>query len=87
MKVKLLYFARLREALGVDREEIELPEHVRDVASLAAWLRSREDAFDKALAPASQVRVAVDHEMAEPRTPISDGAEIAFFPPVTGGAK
>jgi len=85
MKVKLLYFARLREALSVEREEVQLPEHVRDVAGVIAWLRARGSDFENALAPGAQVRVAIDHDMADSNTPIHDGAEIAFFPPVTGG--
>lgn len=85
MKVTLLYFARLREAIGTEREMLEVPAHVRDVGALRDWLRGRTGAYDKALAPEAQVRVAVDQQMAGTETPIRDGAEIAFFPPVTGG--
>lgn len=86
MKVTLLYFARLREAIGTEREMLEVPGQVRDVGSLREWLRGRNGAYDKALAPDAQVRVAVDQQMAGAETPIRDGAEIAFFPPVTGGS-
>jgi molybdopterin synthase sulfur carrier subunit len=85
MKVTVLYFARLREAIGVEREELELPSDVRDAGSLREWLRGRSEVYRKALSPNSQIRVAVDQRIAEETTPIRDGAEIAFFPPVTGG--
>lgn len=83
--VNLVYFARLREALGLDSEEVVLPQGVRDVASLTQWLRSRSKVWDSELAPGKRVCVAVNLEMAEPGTSIADCDEVAYFPPVTGG--
>ena len=83
--VNVVYFARLREALGLDSEEVVLPQGVRNVASLTQWLRSRGKVWDSELAPGKRVRVAVNLEMAEQTTNIADGDEVAFFPPVTGG--
>jgi molybdopterin synthase sulfur carrier subunit len=83
--VTLLFFARLREALGSEREQIALPEGVRDVAALREHLRARGGAWAAELAAARPVRVAVNQDMATASTPISAGDEIAFFPPVTGG--
>ena len=83
--VDILYFARLRETFGRDRERIELPVDVRDVAALTGWLRSRGDAWERELAAGRSVRVAVNQDMAEASTPVRDGDEVAFFPPVTGG--
>ncbi len=85
MKVRVLYFASLRESLGVDREEIDLPSEVADAASLRAWLRERGGRWAEVLAEQRAVRVAVNQSMAEPGTPLAPGAEVAFFPPVTGG--
>jgi molybdopterin synthase sulfur carrier subunit len=85
MKVRILYFASLREALGVDREEIALPAHVASAGALRAWLRERGAQWEQALAQSRAVRVAVNQQMANEHTPIAAGAEIAFFPPVTGG--
>jgi molybdopterin synthase sulfur carrier subunit len=85
MQVKLVYLARLREALGMSEEQVELPPDIRDVAQLAAWLRQRGAAWERELSAGSRIRMAVDHKMAESDTPIRDGAEVAFFPPVTGG--
>jgi molybdopterin synthase sulfur carrier subunit len=85
MRVTLLYFASLREAVGIERETIELPADVDTTAGVRAWLRSRGDAWARVLAEGRNVRAAVDQRMAFPDTKIADGAEVAFFPPVTGG--
>lgn len=85
MKLRILYFASLRESLGVDREEVEVPAGVADAGSLRAWLRERGGRWAEQLAEQRAVRVAVDRSVARADTPISDGAEVAFFPPVTGG--
>lgn len=83
--VKILYFARLREALGVSAEEVSVDSSIRDVASLVEWLRSRGSPWAEELAPGRAVRVAVNQRMADLETVVGDGDEIAFFPPVTGG--
>ncbi len=83
--INLLYFARLREVLGRNAEQVALPEEVRDVASLTQWLRHRGGIWETELASGRRVRVAVNLEMAAANTRISDGDEVAFFPPVTGG--
>ncbi len=83
--VKILYFAGLREATGQGAEEFALPDDVRDVAALRALLRKRGDAWAEALAESKRVRAAVNQDMAAGDTPVTDGDEVAFFPPVTGG--
>lgn len=85
MKVHLLYFASLREGLGIDRESVELPAEVQTAAGLRAWLQRRDHRFEALLAESRAVRVSIDQVMATPATPLRDGAEVAFFPPVTGG--
>ena len=81
----MLYFARLREAFGREREQVELPGDVQDVAGLTAWLRSRGEPWGRELAPGKPVRIAVNQDMASADTPVGNGDEVAFFPPVTGG--
>lgn len=81
----LMYFARLREALGVSSEQIDLPPGVQDVAGLTAWLRQRGGVWESELAAGRAYRVAVNQDMAEGATLLKDGDEIAVFPPVTGG--
>ncbi len=83
--ITVLYFARLREALGTGSETIALPAGVRDLESLRAALIGRGGAWAQALGPGSAVRAAVNQSMALGDAPIADGDEVAFFPPVTGG--
>ena len=83
--IEVLYFARLREAFGREREQVELPGDVQDVAGLTAWLRSRGEPWQRELAPGKPVRIAVNQDMAAADTPVGNGDEVAFFPPVTGG--
>jgi molybdopterin synthase sulfur carrier subunit len=85
MKLTVLYFARLREALGRDRDEFTLPAEVQTVAQLRAWLIAQGAPWAGAFAEVKRVRAAVDQAMATDATPLFEGAEVAFFPPVTGG--
>jgi sulfur-carrier protein len=85
MRVTMLFFASLREAVGVDREACDLPAGVDTTGRLRAWLRDRGGPWAAALADGRNVRAAVDQKMAGGDTVLSEGAEVAFFPPVTGG--
>ena len=85
MKLKLLFFAALREQLGVGDESIDVPEGVTTVAGLRSHLMQRGDAWQRALSPGRALRVAVNQDMARASTPVRSGDEVAFFPPVTGG--
>jgi molybdopterin synthase sulfur carrier subunit len=83
--IKLVYFARLREALGCAAEDVALPPEVTDVGALRAWLGQRGGAWADVLASDATVRAAVNQEMAANDTLVAAGDEVAFFPPVTGG--
>ncbi len=83
--MKLLYFAWLKQKIGTDAEEIALPDEVNDVAGVIAWLKTRGDNYATALKDDAVVRVAVNQTYAKRETPVSDGDEVALFPPVTGG--
>ena len=85
MKVKVLFFAALREQLGSSAEEIELPSGVATVAALRSHLIARGGAWQSALAEGKLVRMAVNQDMAKPSAALKAGDEVAFFPPVTGG--
>jgi molybdopterin synthase sulfur carrier subunit len=85
VKVKVLFFAGLREQLGTAAEEIELPGEVTTVAGLRTFLSNRNQTWKIALAEAKPVRVAVNQDMVQPTARIKAGDEVAFFPPVTGG--
>jgi sulfur-carrier protein len=83
--ITILYFARLKEAFGKASEELALPGNVADLAGLRAALIARGGAWAHELSGGRPIRAAVNQEMASPDTPVKDGDEIAFFPPVTGG--
>ena len=83
MRVRVLYFAGLREQLGTPGEDLDVPPTT--VAGLRSQLMARGGAWQSALAQGKALRVAVNQEMAQPTTPVQAGDEIAFFPPVTGG--
>ncbi len=83
--IKVLYFARLREALGTGSEQLALPPAVGNLDGLRALLMARGGAWADELAQGRQIRVAVNQNMAAGDTPIAEGDEVAFFPPVTGG--
>ena len=85
MKVKVLYFASLREKLGRDAEEIELPAGVATVAALRSHLRGRGGVYENAFSEKILVRSAVNQDMVQPTAAVRAGDEVAFFPPVTGG--
>ena len=83
-KVKVLYFASLREALGRSGEELELPDDVTTVGALRAYLTGRGEGW-QALATGRNVRAALNQCMVGADAAVSAGDEVAFFPPVTGG--
>ncbi len=85
MKIKILFFASLREQLGTAAEELELPGGVATVGALREHLIARGGTWANAMAKNRAVRAAVNQDMAQPAAAIKAGDEIAFFPPVTGG--
>ena len=78
MSVTVLYFASLRDSAGVDREQLPLPA---SLDSLYLELAARHG-FSL---PAAKLRVAVDGAFARWDSPLHEGCEIAFIPPVSGG--
>jgi molybdopterin synthase sulfur carrier subunit len=82
VSIRILYFAGLKETLGLPGETIELPAGVATVGALRDWLIGQGRA---ALATAKNLRCAVNQDMAKLDAAIQDGDEVAFFPPVTGG--
>jgi sulfur-carrier protein len=82
--VRVRYFASLREQLGAE-ESVSLPEDTT-LAGLRDLLLARGGPHAQALARDKAVRAAVGQVMAQDESqPLQDGAEVAFFPPVTGG--
>lgn len=85
MRVQILYFAWLREAIGSAEETLELAAGGMTAGGLADLIASRGGAAAAAFANRRQVRIAVNQVFAPPETVLADGDEVAFFPPVTGG--
>lgn len=83
--MRVLYFAWLRQKIGLSEEEIAPPATVRDVASLIDFLAARSPGHAEAFANRAVVRCAVNQDFAGPEAPVRAGDEVAFFPPVTGG--
>lgn len=85
MRLEIRYFASLREVLGPGETVDWQPDDPPTAGALRAHLRARSPAAEEALAPRRAVRVAVDQALASEGTLLHEGAEVAFFPPVTGG--
>jgi molybdopterin synthase sulfur carrier subunit len=85
VKLTLRFFAGLKEQLGRDAEEIDVPAGVATVAALRTHLVKRGGEWQAAFAEKKLVRAAVNQEMAPAAATIKAGDEVAFFPPVTGG--
>jgi molybdopterin synthase sulfur carrier subunit len=85
MKLELRFFASLREALGISQETITVPATVKTIAELRVYLIERGSPWSEVLAEGKVLRCALNQQMVDPITPLQDGAEVAFFPPVTGG--
>lgn len=83
MTLDLLYFAWVRERIGLPREKVTT--NAVTVADLVAELRAREDRYDLAFSDLTALRVALDQEMADFDAPLAGVREVAFFPPMTGG--
>ncbi|MBK1685953.1 MoaD/ThiS family protein [Rubrivivax gelatinosus] len=83
MKIQVRYFASLREALGPG-ETVELPE-VSTLGGLRDGLAARGGPYADVLARGRAVRCALNQVMSDEAAVVRDGAEVAFFPPVTGG--
>lgn len=84
MAVTVKFFASVREAVGASSETLELPAGVSTVGALRAHLAARGGAWEQALGSPA-LRMACNQVMCGDATALADAAEVAFFPPVTGG--
>jgi molybdopterin synthase sulfur carrier subunit len=82
--MKIVYFALLRERLGLDEEDVALPPETRTLADVIALLAGRDEIY-QAVFTSGLIRAALDKKHAKPEAPIEGVKEIAFFPPMTGG--
>ena len=81
--MNILYFAWVRERIGLPREKVETS--ARTVLDLVEELRAREERYAVAFSDLSGLRVAVDQELADFDVSLEGVREVAFFPPMTGG--
>ena len=85
MTITLRFFASVREALGTSQETLALPDGVATVGDLRRHLLLRGGAWAQALSSERALRMAYNQVMCDAGQVLEDGAEVAFFPPVTGG--
>ena len=85
MKLQLRFFASLREGLGLSEESVSVPSEVKTIADLRVHLIQRGNPWAEVLSSARVIRCALNQEMVKDSTLLLEGAEVAFFPPVTGG--
>lgn len=85
MKLNLLYFASVRERLGIEREGLELPAGIASIEQLEAYLATRGDAWHDVFSGGVRLLAAVNQTLARRDAVLAEGDEVAFFPPVTGG--
>ena len=83
MKLNILYFSWVRERVGHSQETVRTD--ATTVADLIVELSKRDQGYAAAFIDMSAICVAVDQELSELTTPLTDASEVAFFPPMTGG--
>jgi molybdopterin synthase sulfur carrier subunit len=83
--MKIRYFAWVRERVGKAEEELAVPDSVTTVGELVAWLSARGEEYAYAFENPKVIRAAIDRLHVKPEAKIAAAAEIAFFPPMTGG--
>jgi len=83
MKIGVRYFASIREGLGLGSEQVETT--ATSLGQLRDELLARGGAYAELLARGRAVRMALNQQMSDETASLREGAEVAFFPPVTGG--
>ena len=83
--MKALYFAWVRERIGVAEEELSPPAEVRTTGELIGWLAERGENYAHAFENPAVIRAALDRTHVKHDAPLAGAREVAFFPPMTGG--
>lgn len=83
--MQILYFAWVREAIGISGESVDPPATVATVSDLVDWLSARSERHAAAFADRARLRAAVDQDLVGFDAAIAGAREVAIFPPVTGG--
>lgn len=85
MRVKLVYFAWVRERIGYAEEALDIPDSVKTAGELITYLSSLGENYEAAFEFPKAIRVAVNQEHIDHSESILDATEIGIFPPMTGG--
>ncbi len=85
MNIKILYFARIKEAVNYSTEELDLPSDISTVTALKHHLSQRGANWANLFNGKQVIRAAINHTLVDDLAKIQAGDEVAFFPPVTGG--
>jgi len=85
MALEMLYFAWVREKIGLAGERVDPPASVGTVGALIDWLATRGGGYAEAFVDRARLRAAIDQRFVSLDSPLDDAREIALFPPVTGG--
>jgi molybdopterin synthase sulfur carrier subunit len=85
MKVNILYFAKIKELVGLDNEIIDLPSNIVSFDELKNYFISRGAPWSEIFLPENATRCALNQNLMNSNFIIEAGSEIAFFPPITGG--
>ncbi|MDA0359537.1 MAG: molybdopterin converting factor subunit 1 [Proteobacteria bacterium] len=85
MKIKVLFFAKLRELFGTNQVDVTFTESNNKVSDVLAALRQKGEVWAEELNENKSFRIAVNQEMVTEDVMINEGDEMALFPPVTGG--
>ena len=83
--MRVLYFAKVREIIGLPEENIDLPSNVQTVEDFLDYLISKENKYDLALSNKETIHIACDENHVDKDFILNNTKEIAIFPPVTGG--
>lgn len=85
MTRNILYFAWVRERIGINGEHVDVPPDVTTPLALAQWLARRGAGYAEAFADPKELRCALDQQIVPMEAELGNAAELAYFPPVTGG--
>lgn len=83
--LKVCYFAKVREGVGIDEELLVMSEVINDTDRLLDYMRSRGKPWNQVFSQGNKILLAVNHELSNTCRGLEDGDEVGFFPPVTGG--
>lgn len=83
--INIIYFAWVRERLGLDEETVLLGENVRTIGDVLTMLADRGAAYAEILSDVEKLRFALDQDYGTSASLVGSAKELAIFPPVTGG--